>query len=267
MTTRLLIASDLDRTLIYSAAAAGDPDLLRDGVVPVEHLDGRPISFMTATAARSLAEIAHRHLVVPVTTRTPAQLARVRLPGPPARYAVAGNGGVLLVDGEPDAAWERAVRSRLRAVAPLDRAVAALTEVCDPAWAPRLRVADDLFCYAVVDRGAMPGGVLERLRAWAGRNGWGVSLQGRKLYLVPAPLTKSTAVAEVARREGTDRLVAAGDSILDIDLLTAADRGVRPGHGELAERRWSLPTVDVLRSTGLRAGEEILAWFAACAGP
>jgi hypothetical protein len=263
VTSRLLVASDLDRTLIYSAAAAGDRALVADGVVPVERLGGRPISFMTATAARVLEELAHRHLVVPVTTRTPAQLARVRLPGPPARYAVAGNGGALLVDGEPDAAWARGVRSRLRAVAPLDRAVAALSAVCDPAWTAKLRVADDLFCYAVVDRGAMPDDVPDRLRSWAGPNGWGVSVQGRKLYLVPVPLTKSSAVAEVARREGTDRLVAAGDSFLDVDLLTAADRGVRPGHGELAERGWSVPTVDVLRSTGLRAGEEILAWFAA----
>jgi hypothetical protein len=257
-----LIASDLDRTLIYSAAAAGDHDLVGDGVVPVECLDGRPISFITAVAARSLVELAGRSLIVPVTTRTPAQLARVRLPGPPSRYAVAGNGGVLLVDGEPDAAWGRCVRSRLRAVAPLDSAVAALGEVCDPAWAGKLRVADDLFCYAVVDRAAMPDGVLERLESWAGPAGWGVSVQGRKLYLVPTVLTKSSAVAEVARREGTDRMLAAGDSFLDVDLLTAADRGVRPGHGELAESGWSAPTVDVLTSTGLRAGEDILAWFA-----
>jgi hypothetical protein len=89
-----------------------------------------------------------------------------------------------------------------------------------------------------------------------------VSLQGRKLYLVPTPLTKSSAVAEVARRTGTTFMLAAGDSLLDIDLLEAADRGVHPGHGEIADSGWSAPTVDALTATGLRAGEEILRWFA-----
>jgi hypothetical protein len=259
MTAPVLLATDLDRTLIYSASAAGAMD---GDAVTVERLDGRPLSFMTATAAGQLAELARAHVVVPVTTRTPAQFARVRLPGPPARYAVAANGGVLLVDGEPDPAWTLTMRKALRPVAPLEAAVATLGAVCDPAWASPIRTAVDLFCYVVVDRLTLPDDVAHRLRSWAGPAGWQVSLQGRKLYLVPGPLTKSAAVAEVARRAGTERLLAAGDSLLDIDLLAAADRGVHPGHGEIAESGWSAPTVDALTSTGLRAGEEITAWFA-----
>jgi len=260
VTASVLLAADLDRTLIYSAAAAGVMD---DDVVTVEQLDGRPLSFMTAAAAGLLADLARAHVLVPVTTRTPAQFARVRLPGPPARYAVAANGGVLLVDGEPDPAWARAVRSALRPVAPLEAAVAAIRTLCDGAWASPIRVAADLFCYVVVDRLTMPDDVPDRLQSWAEPEGWRASLQGRKLYLVPGPLTKSAAVAEVVRRAGTERLLAAGDSLLDIDLLAAADRGVHPGHGEIAESGWSAPTVDALSSTGLRAGEEITAWFAA----
>jgi hypothetical protein len=261
MTSRVLIATDLDRTLIYSAAAAGD-DVPAGRVLAVEHLDGRAISFMSAHAAALLVDLARGHLVVPVTTRTVGQLARVRLPGPPARYAVAANGGAVLVDGEPDRAWARTVRAALGTVAPLDAAVAALHTVCEPAWAASARVADGLFCYVVVDRTAMPAGVLDRLRVWAAGAGWQVSLQGRKLYLVPVPLTKSSAVAEVARRVGADRTLAAGDSLLDLDLLAAADRGVHPGHGEIAASGWSAATVDALAATGLRAGEDILSWFA-----
>lgn len=259
---RVLIATDLDRTLIYSATAAGPyrasgPPLL----VAVEHLDGRPISFMTPAAGTLLTELATEQLVVPVTTRTPAQLARVTLPGPAPRYAVAANGGVLLVDGAPDRGWSETVRAAVGETASLDAALAALSAACSPDWAASPRIAADLFCYVVVDRTVMPAGVLERLNAWAASAGWVVSLQGRKLYLVPAPLTKSAAVAEVARRAGTDVTLAAGDSLLDIDLLDSADRGVRPGHGEIAESGWSAPWVDALSTTGIRAGEEILVWF------
>jgi hypothetical protein len=263
MSTRVLVATDLDRTLIYSAAAAGRPAA---GLVPVERYRGREISFMTVGAADQYADLAAVHVVVPVTTRTPEQLARVRLPGPPPRWAVAANGGVLLVDGEPDRDWAERVQAAIGGVKPLDAAVAELTAVCDPAWSAEPRIAADLFCYVVLDRAAMPGDVVERLREWAEPAGWAVSLQGRKLYLVPTPLTKSAAVAEVARRAGTRRTLAAGDSLLDIDLLAFADRGVRPGHGEIAESGWSAAHVTELTTTGAAAGEEILAWFAAQAG-
>lgn len=261
--SRVLVATDLDRTIIYSRAAAGISAGQPEQLVAVEQLDGRPFSFMTAAAAGLLVELSQRHLVVPVTTRTHEQFARVRLPGPPSRYAVAANGGVLLVDGRPDDSWARMVRTAVRAVAPLDSAVAALSASCAPGWAAAPRVAAELFCYTVVDRALMPAEVVDRLREWAAPAGWIPSLQGRKLYLLPGPLSKSEAVAEIARRAGTEITLAAGDSLLDIDLLAAADAAVRPGHGEIAESGWSAPSVHALPTTGIVAGEEILAWLSA----
>jgi hypothetical protein len=258
----ILIATDLDRTLIYSAAAAG---VTPDRLIAVEHLDGRPISYMTAQGLRLLAHLAAEQMVVPVTTRTPDQLARVRLPGGPGRYAVAANGGVLLVDGEPDQDWAAHVGAALARAAPVEEAFDVLDAACHPDWAGPSRVAAELFCYRVVDRAALPDGALDALGAWSAHAGWRVSLQGRKLYVVPEALRKSEAVAEIARRESARVVLAAGDSLLDMDLLLAADRAVRPGHGELHDARWSAPSVDVLTSAGVRAGEEILAWFAAIA--
>jgi hypothetical protein len=268
--TRTLIASDLDRTLVYSAAAAPSGGLVADpagpgatGLVAVERYQGRDISYMTPGAAAALAELSVRQVVVPVTTRTPAQLARVRLPGPLPRYAVAANGGVLLVDGVPDPAWAGRVAAEVAAVAPLAEALAELTALCRPEWAGQPRVAADLFCYVVVDRPAVPAGAVEGLAAWAAARGWSVSLQGRKVYLVPQPLQKSAAALEVAARIDADVVLAAGDSLLDVDLLAAADRAVHPGHGEIAASGWSAPWVDALTSTGAAAGEEIVGWFAA----
>lgn len=265
----MLVACDLDRTLIYSRSAAaldGGTDPAR--LVPVEYRDGSAVSFMTAAAGAMLTEVAMRSVFVPVTTRTPAQLARVDLPlgrsSSPGRvsFSVAANGGVLLVDGAEDAAWTAHVADRVAQVAPLASAVAALACACAPRWTRSRRIAHGLFCYAVVDRGAMPAGAVGGLAHWAETNGWTVSMQGSKLYLVPQPLTKSAAVAEVTRRAGTCLTLAAGDSLLDIDLLEAADRGVHPGHGEIAESGWSAPHVDALTSVGASAGEDIVAWLA-----
>lgn len=92
-------------------------------------------------------------------------------------------------------------------------------------------------------------------------------LQGRKIYAVPQPLTKSAAVREVARRTGAEQILAAGDSLLDADLLHAADRGWRPGHGELADSGWRAANVEVLEETGIAAGEEILRRLLGGIGP
>ena len=261
--TRILVASDLDRTLVYSAAALelDMPDRHAPRLLCVEVYQGRPLSYLTETAAALLAELgAHPDaLFVPTTTRTREQYHRVRLPGPPPRYAICANGGHLLVDGVTDPDWQRRVRRTLAAeCAPLEQVRAHLRRRADAGWLLKEREAESLFCYLVVDRALLPETWVKELADWAAPHGWAVSLQGRKLYVVPRPLTKSAAVAEIRRRTGAAEVLAAGDSLLDADLLLAADHAWRPGHGELAAQGWTAPRVTPLTSRGVRSGEEIL---------
>ncbi|CAM5461214.1 hypothetical protein SDIAM26S_04361 [Streptomyces diastaticus subsp. diastaticus] len=211
MTT--LVASDLDRTLIYSAAALGltAPDAEAPRLLCVEVYESRPLSYLTETAAGLLAELARETLFVPTTTRTREQYRRIRLPVPTPGYAICANGGHLLVDGVADEEWNRSVRSRLDSeCAPLAEVSAHLRTTADPAWLLKERVAEELFAYLVVDRAELPASWLKSTAAWADERGWTVSLQGRKVYAVPRPLTKSAAMREVARRAGADTALAAG---------------------------------------------------------
>jgi hypothetical protein len=199
----VMVASDLDRTLIYSAAALAltGPDASPHAHAParevpppprllcVEIYENKPLSYMTETAARLL------------------------------------------------------------------------TDLADPAWVRKHRVAEDLFAYLVVERELLPEDWVKELAVWAENRGWTVSLQGRKLYAVPQPLTKSAAVREVAGRTGADLVLGAGDSLLDADLLLAVDRGWRPGHGELADTGWTAPGVAALPERGVAAGERIVREF------
>ena len=256
-----LIASDLDRTLIYSAAALGltAPDAEAPRLLCVEVYERRPLSYMTETAAGLLAEVTEHSVFVPTTTRTREQYRRVRLPGRPPRYAVCANGGHLLVDGESDPAWHARVRRRLAGCAPLAEVRDHLHRAARTGdWVLKERVADDLFAYLVVDRDRLPAAWVKDVAAWAEERGWTVSLQGRKIYAVPGPLTKSAAVAEIARRTGAGPVHAAGDSLLDADLLLAADHGWRPGHGELADSGWTAAHITALSERGVAAGERIV---------
>ncbi len=263
-----LVASDLDRTLIYSAPALGlrMPDAEAPRLLCVEVYEGTPLSYLTEAAATLLAELGRSTVFVPTTTRTREQYVRVHLPGPAPAFAICANGGHLLVDGVSDPVWRRQVAARLaERSAPLAEVRARMVSTAGPAWLLKERVAEDLFAYLVVERALLPDEWVKELADWADTRGWTVSLQGRKIYAVPKPLTKSAAVREVARRTGADLTLAAGDSLLDADLLLAADLAWRPGHGELAEAGWSAPHVTVLPERGVVAGEEILRRFARAA--
>jgi len=258
---RTLVASDLDRTLIYSTAALAlsMPDEHAPRLLCVEVHEARPLSYLTETAAELLVELAAAARFVPATTRTRKQYRRISLPGPQPQYAICANGGHLLVDGRTDHDWHDEIRRRLAdGSAPLEEVRAHLAATSDPDWLRKERIAEDLFAYLVVDRDRLPAGWVKELADWAEPHGWTVSLQGRKIYAVPRPLSKSAALAEVVRRTGADRVLAAGDSLLDADLLLAADEGWRPGHGELADSGWSAPHVTGLPTVGVAAGEEIL---------
>jgi hypothetical protein len=257
----VLIASDLDRTLIYSRAAralAGEPT---GPLRCVETRDGVAVSHLTDAAAGLLQALPPWAHLVAFTTRTPEQLARVRLPGRPARFAVAANGGRLLVDGVPDAEWSARVARELADACSLAQVQAELELRCHPDWTLAVRGAAGLFCYAVLDRERTPRGFVADVDEWLVARGWTSSLQGRKLYAVPSPLTKSAALAEVARRLDASLVLGAGDSLLDVDLLAACDLGIHPGHGEIAASGWSAEHVHSTGSFGAQAGEDICRWF------
>lgn len=254
----VLIACDLDSTLIYSRRSAG-VDVA--GLTCVEWRDGTPSAFMTAAAAEAFGALAGLAVVAPVTTRTEAQLARVRLPGR-IDYAVAANGGRILRDGIVDESWSREIARRLSHVASFAEA-RTRAERFAASHGGRPHQVEGLFSFAVLPTPDLPGEDLALEVAWASRNGWRVSAQGRKVYWVPVGLTKSAAVAEVAQRIGASLVLAAGDSLLDADLFDVADLGIRPAHGELATAKFTAPNVVVTAATGAAAGEEIVAWFAA----
>jgi len=266
--TPVLVAADLDHTLVHPAARARE-----DGpAVVVEVIDGRATCAVTRRAWHLLTELAARHTLVPVTTRTPEQYARVRLPGP-LPLAVCANGAVLLERGLPDAAWARWSAAVCAASAPVGE-VAARLGILDSSTAPWVRtwrVASGAFVYVVAHRREdVPADWLAELEPWLVARGWCLSVQGRKVYAVPAGLSKAAAVERLRERFADGGipppLLAAGDAVLDATLLEDAGRSagaVRPAHGELHERGWDCFGLTVTTARGAAAGEELLGWLLA----
>ncbi|MDT9594333.1 HAD family hydrolase [Nocardioides zeae] len=255
MTT--LFASDLDRTLIYSAGALQLGRPVAEPVL-VEVYDGQPTSFADPAALAALRPLADHVAFVPTTTRTRAQYERIQLAGVRVEHAVTTNGAVLLVDGEPCGDWAAETVVRMRAgesYADVRRAAEGLWR---HPWVLKVRDAEGVFFYAVVDPALTPQGWYDEVAGVAAWGGWQVSVQGRKVYLIPPGVTKEAAVAEVARRVGAERVAAAGDSLLDRGMLVEADLALRPSHGELHEEGWSVPGLHVTRESGGPAATEIV---------
>lgn len=272
----VLIATDLDRTMIYSKnAIGGDPsgtDLTSSQqYVCVEYYNGGPLSHMSTEAIDRLRALSAATPVIPTTTRTIAQFQRIDLPGAPWKYAITSNGGNILVDGKPDLGWRSEIeRSTRSAGVELAHVHSELETRIDVSWVSSMRVADELFPYLVVDLSTIPAEFEADWSAWCTSRGWNVSRQGRKIYTMPDAVSKSRALAEVRARlvdagELTPdaTVLSAGDGALDADMLEYADFAIRPRHGELEELNWQRPTVTVTEGSGIAASAEIVRWFSA----
>lgn len=252
----VIIATDLDQTLIFSPRAAGRGPERPARVVEV--LDGEIISLLSTRTEQGLIDVDATCLLVPTTTRTRRQYERIELPVRP-RFAIVASGARVLVDGEPDLDWAASVATRLAAAS---SPVPALREVLeglqDRPWLLRVRDADDCFLVAAVDPLLLTPDELAAVVQVCDTHGWRALHQGRKLYLLPHALDKAAAVAHVVERTGATTVLAAGDTLLDWPMLCAADRAWVPAGSELDRLGRTAPRVELTREAGLAAAEQIV---------
>lgn len=257
----MIFASDLDRTLIYSNKFTQG---FSEQIEAVE--TGKYSSYMTKNAAELLKNIAGRTLFVPCTTRTIEQYLRIGFFQSEIRpkYAIVSNGANLLVDGALDITYQNDVLQKLRreCLAGQDL-LAEFSKLVANAWAQPMRNADGVFYYCIIDREKAPLKELAAFNKWAHEQKWVISIQGRKLYLIPNVINKWAALKKVSERSGENYVIAAGDSLLDLPLIQGAHLALSPAHGELFEQFSASPNRRqdnwlFTAASGLLAGEELL---------
>jgi len=263
-----LITRDFDGTLIFSVAfLANWPTAtpLRD----VELYQGRNISVMAEEVRRSLAQLSRQVTLVPTTTRTRAQLRRLDL-GFTARYEVCSSGAAILEHDERDAEWDATVRALVAAECmSYDEATASFGSWVGKSWMRQLRDAEGVFLIASVNSSALPQEEVEALTESLLVGNWRVVHQGSKVYALPRVITKSAAAAHLTRRLGlsSDDVWAAGDSVLDWDMLAHAGRAWTSVDGELASTGRRAPHLNVTVAHGVDSSVEIVRAWCRLAGP
>ena len=261
----MLFASDLDQTLIYSPKTFISKEI-DEQIRPVERLEDRFSSFMTQNALNALKKIAQRVFFVPVTTRTKLQYLRINFFDYDItyQYAVTSNGGTIFSEGVEDKDWSQLVLAGRDSCLAAQDLIHKFAEISHSSWVIKDsgKLADDLFYYCLIEREKIPVTELAAFKIWASDNHWELSVQGSKLYLVPKNVNKNAAIKFIKEKEGLSRVVAAGDSLLDLDMLKAADLALAPAHGELyalyLQRISGLEKIKFTQKSGIEAAEEIL---------
>lgn len=210
--TNLILFSDLDGTLIFSAKRKQVGDII------VERKDGVEISCVTARQAELFPRLSN---VIPVTTRSVEQYKRIEFArlGFSPKYALCDNGGTLLIDGEPDAEWSEWSSAIVRECSDELSAFRELLER-DPRRSFEVRLVDGLFLFT---KRRKPDETLKYI-------GEGAKCEcfftGEKVYVIPKKLNKGEAVKRLAKRLGLSEFAAAGDSLMDVSMLNAANVAV-----------------------------------------
>lgn len=215
----IVFNTDLDNTMIYSYKH----DIGEDKLC-AEIYQGREISFITKRTGELLKLVNSEVLLVPTTTRTVEQYNRIDLGFGVPKFALACNGGVLLVDGTEDEEW---YRESLSLISDCTDQLAAAEKILETDENRTLDVRSirGLFVFTKSDE---PLKSVEVLKSKLDVSRIDVFNNGVKVYVVPKKLSKGIAIERFRKKAGADFVIAAGDSEFDVSMLCGADLAIAP---------------------------------------
>lgn len=215
---KILFASDLDNTLLFSYKHK------KEGDICIECLDGAEQGFCTLETLRLLEIVNKKTLLVPITSRSIVQYERISFPKTcKPEYALTTNGAILLKNGVIDQDWleesKKMVIPWLEELHVLEREMDGIAEI------KRYRMIDGMYLFAACE-------TIED--AWIGKDylqkktKLNVYVSGRKIYIFPPGIDKGTALRRLSCLFGSEKIISAGDSSIDIPMLNFADVAICP---------------------------------------
>ncbi|MBR0261292.1 MAG: HAD hydrolase family protein [Selenomonadaceae bacterium] len=206
---KILFACDLDNTLIHSYKKRRADD------VCIEHYEGREQSFTSPRVLDLLKKISEQILFVPVTTRSIAQYRRIFwTENFSPKFAVVANGAFVL-DGERQENFLREF------VTPYKEELKIQLEATDKNIFTTRKIVDESFlflkCRDDIDAEKISFDTNLIVQHF-----------GQKIYLFPPKLNKGEAVKLLIKKFSAEKIIAAGDSEIDLPMLELADVAFAP---------------------------------------
>ncbi|MBP3797754.1 MAG: HAD hydrolase family protein [Ruminococcus sp.] len=215
--SKILLASDLDNTLIHSYKHK------RDGDMCVELLNGEQQGFMSKKVYDKLSALPDNVELVPLTTRSVEQFERIKLPDGCYRRAITTNGALLFENGVQDTSWREKNLRYAAELMPLMKKLRA--ELSDDPQLNVVRIVDEMYLYISCADSSLVDSYMKRFEHITELD---VMASGRKIYFLPPKINKGKALQRLTEHEEHSLIAAAGDSTIDLPMLEIADHAIIP---------------------------------------
>lgn len=228
MGKKVIYASDLDNTLIFSEKFVEKYPCESPYEVVETYTSGH--SIMSKAVKEKVAEINEdgRVQFVPVTTRDLMRYNRINLGFKP-EYAIIANGGIILHNGEPIEEWTDYVKAMFN----YPEAVSLMEEIETEmeSVGGDVQIVDS--CYLIFKTEYKELFDQEVMYFIAKYTDWDFIRQNQKCYAIPKHFSKQIALRWLWNHLDKPKIVASGDSELDVPMLSIADRAIVPEHSSL----------------------------------
>ena len=252
----MVVFSDLDRSIIYSKRFLGEDK----SELEIEIYKNENISYISKKTVELIKQIKERREFIPTTTRTLEQFKRIEFSKYDIdfKYAITTNGGNILVDGEIDREYKSFINQKLKNSLHIDETMKLLEEYKNIKGIKKIRKADDLFFYIVVDNTLFDLKYIESFINKIKNLNWETYINGTKVYFLPKELKKSTAIKYICDKFGYKDTFGIGDSIMDKDMLDFCKNSYLLNHGDLVNLLNKENKYIISKQNGFRGSEEVL---------
>lgn len=253
----MFFATDLDRTLIYSQLFIEEANC-EYGLV--ETYNGKEISYMSLEATILLKELSELAPIVPITTRNHQQYKRIELFQEticPELYVV-NNGGTIFYKGKEDERWNTYIKKQIQSLALSYNEALNLFLNYYKKPIKGYNKSDQLIWVIIGEKNHIDEEAILIFQSMSESSGWKIQVNGKKIYLYPECINKWAALVYIQRHYYQERIIAAGDSIFDYQMVHEADYGIVPKAAYIEDN--CKEQVHITRASGLKAAVEILSY-------
>ena len=217
---KILFACDLDNTILYSYKRR------QPGDICIEMLKEKEQGFVSEKSLKLLEEVQKKCIFLPITTRSIEQYERINWsPECKPQQAITTNGSILLSNGEKDSDWYSESQSIYSSYH--DELLGMYNLLKDDQRFIRCRLVDDFYlftyCRDDVDARELELELSQKCKL-------NVTLSGKKLYFFPPEFNKGDALKRFVKLISPDIIISAGDTVIDIPMLSLADYALVPNN-------------------------------------
>ena len=238
---KVIYATDLDRTVIFSERFMKENNIDKAKCVIAEQTDQYKAFINRSFLAiiKNGYEYRHRNIqgqlgeiiFIPVTSRSIAEYTRLDI-SKYADYAIVTNGCHILKNGQLMGEYDEHLNYVIDWDKFIKDAISCIKEAAELDKDPR--IVDNRYIFAKVADSQIDTAekLVELNKKYSNLT---IQRNGRKLYVTPRNITKSTALDWLRQNIKMNNaiVIASGDSVMDKDLVKYADVKVVPAHGDI----------------------------------